>query len=92
MKRILYVSGKFTGTVVTLTDVSARKTIENQLKKSLFRTSHIIEFPPDPTFVIDNAGRVTAWNKAISELTGVRAEDIIGKGNYEYAIPFYGER
>jgi DNA-binding CsgD family transcriptional regulator len=25
-------------------------------------------------------------------MTGVKAKDMMGKGNYEYAIPFYGER
>ena len=33
-----------------------------------------------------------AWNHAMEELTGVRAKDIIGKGDYEYSLPFYGER
>ena len=52
----------------------------------------IINFLPDPTFAIDVQGRVIAWNKAIAELTGVQAKDIIGTGNYEYALPFYGTR
>jgi len=25
-------------------------------------------------------------------MTGVSAEDMLGKGDYEYAIPFYGQR
>ncbi len=52
----------------------------------------IIEHLPDPTFVINLEGKVIAWNKAIVEMTKVKAEDILGKGDYEYAIPFYGER
>jgi len=35
---------------------------------------------------------VIAWNRAIEVMTGIQAKDILGKGNYEYAIPFYGER
>ncbi|MGC8907695.1 MAG: PAS domain-containing hybrid sensor histidine kinase/response regulator [Desulfomonilaceae bacterium] len=92
LKRMLDVSGKFTGVVATLSDISARKMVENQLKTSLYSMNQIIEFLPDPTFVIDNTGRVTAWNRAVAELTGVRAAEMIGKGNYEYAAPFYGER
>jgi PAS domain S-box-containing protein len=58
------------------------------------RTFHdaIIDFLPDATFVIDLDGRVIAWNKAIEALTGVPAESMLGKGNYEYALPFYKER
>ena len=32
------------------------------------------------------------WNRAIEELTGIAAKEIIGKGNYEHALPFWGER
>jgi len=35
---------------------------------------------------------VIAWNQAIENMTSVKAEEILGKGDYEYAIPFYGER
>jgi signal transduction histidine kinase/DNA-binding NarL/FixJ family response regulator len=52
----------------------------------------IINFLPDPTFVIDRKGTVIFWNRAIEEITGVKADRIIGKGDYEYALPFYGER
>lgn len=50
----------------------------------------IIEFLPDATFVIDQDKRVIFWNRAIEEMTGVPKVDIIGKGDYAYAVPFYG--
>ena len=56
------------------------------------RLANIINFLPDATFVINKEGRVIAWNRAIEKLTGTRAEQILGKGDYEYALPFYGER
>lgn len=52
----------------------------------------IIQFYPDATMVIDNHGKVTAWNRAMEEFSGVKVEEIIGKGDYEYALAFYGER
>lgn len=52
----------------------------------------IIDFLPDATFVIDRGGKVIAWNRAIEEMTGVKKEDILGKGDYAYAIPFYGNK
>ena len=54
--------------------------------------SGIIDFLPDATFVIDSDGKVIAWNRAIETMTGVKKEDILGKGNYEYALPFYKKR
>ena len=56
------------------------------------RLTDIIDFLPDPTLVIDEASRVIAWNRAMEQMTGVAARDMLGKGDYEYAIPFYGER
>jgi len=52
----------------------------------------VIDFLPDPTFAIDLQGRVTIWNRAMEKLTGVKAGDMTGKGDHEYALPFYGER
>ena len=63
----------------------------DQLQASHQRLADIINFLPDPTFVIDDRGRVTAWNRAIEEMTGVSARDILGRGDYSYAVPFYGK-
>ncbi|NPV43627.1 MAG: PAS domain S-box protein [Firmicutes bacterium] len=73
-------------------DITDRKEAEDLSKELMVRLDQIIESLPDATFVIDNKGRVIAWNKAIEEMTGVNKKDILGKGNYEYALPFYGER
>lgn len=52
----------------------------------------IIDFLPDATMVINDKGEVVAWNKAMELLTGVKAKHMLGKGNHEYALPFYGKR
>jgi PAS domain S-box-containing protein len=62
------------------------------LVQSQRRLSDIIEFLPDATLVIDEDGKVIAWNRAIEAMTGIKAEAMLGRGDYEYAIPFYGER
>jgi PAS domain S-box-containing protein len=56
------------------------------------RLADIINFLPDATLVIDSVGKVIAWNRAIEEMTGIPADQMIGRGNHEYALPFYGER
>jgi PAS domain S-box-containing protein len=62
------------------------------LRESEHRLNDIINFLPDATFVIDLEGRVITWNKAIEEMTGVGAGEMLGKDNYAYALPFYKER
>ena len=71
--------------------LSKRRT-EAALTETEKRLGDIIDFLPDATFAIDREGRVIAWNRSVEELTGVRADEIIGKGRYAYAEPFYGER
>ncbi len=76
----------------TLEDISERRRAEAERRATERLLRDVFDFLPDPTLVIDRAGRVTAWNRAMEELTGVAAADILGKGDYEYALPFYGER
>ncbi|MCF8131127.1 MAG: PAS domain S-box protein [Deltaproteobacteria bacterium] len=83
--------------MVILNDITAAIEAEALLKKEhqvleQQRLSQIIDFLPDATMVIDTEGKVIAWNRAIEQMTGVQAEDMLGKGDYEYAVPFYGER
>ena len=73
-------------------DITERKAAEEALQESQRRFQDIIDFLPDATLVIDQGGKVIAWNRAIEAMTGVKAQDILGKGDYEYALPFYGER
>lgn len=62
------------------------------LGKSPVPLDRLIDFLPDPTFAIDTNGTVILWNKALEDIWGVRSQDMLGKGNYEFAIPFYGYR
>ncbi|HEX7505075.1 MAG TPA: PAS domain S-box protein, partial [Syntrophales bacterium] len=78
--------------VASLMDITVRKQAEERLKESERFLTDVINFLPDATFVIDSDGKVIAWNRAIEEMTGMPATEMIGKGNYEHAIPFYGDR
>jgi PAS domain S-box-containing protein len=73
-------------------EIFERKRTEEALRESERRMSDIINFLPDATFAIDLEGRVIAWNHAIEEMTGTQADRVMGKGNHEYAVPFYGVR
>ena len=85
-------SGKIEGSFAFITDITENKHSEEALKGSQRQLADIINFLPDATLVIDINGKVIFWNHAIEEMTGIKASDMIGKGDYEYAIPFYGER
>ena len=80
------------GCVSLALEAEARHQAEAALHAAHDRINEIVEFLPDATFVIDPAGTVTAWNRAMEEMTGVPKAEMLGRGRHEYAVPFYGER
>ncbi len=78
--------------LTVIQDITEQKKIKDALVDSERRLMDIINFLPDATFAIDTEGRVIAWNKAMEELTGIKAVKILGKADREYSIPFYGRR
>jgi PAS domain S-box-containing protein len=76
----------------TAFDVTAVKEAQKQRIESEHRHSQVIGFLPDPTFAVDRQGRVIIWNHAMEKLSGIKAGDMLGKGDYEYSLVFWGER
>lgn len=71
-------------------EIIERKLAEEVLKNSVTRLADLVNFMPDAMFAIDLEGKIIIWNHAAEELTGVKAADMLGKGDHEYAIPFCG--
>src|SRR5512137_276248 len=84
--------GTISGAIETIRDITDRKRAEQEIVRSHRSLADIISFLPDATFAINKEGVVITWNKEMEELTGIPAASMIGKGNYEYSLPFYNER
>jgi len=84
--------GHLIGAIETIRDITDRKQVEEQLRDSQRQLADIIESLPDATGVVDSEGKIIYWNRAMEDLTGFPSESMVGKGNYEFAIPFYGYR
>ncbi len=82
--------GNVTGIIGFELDITKRIEAQEELRNAHKELQGILEFLPDATFVIDRDKKVIAWNRAIEGMTGVRKADIIGKGDYAYAVSFYG--
>ncbi|WP_245574419.1 diguanylate cyclase [Desulfovirgula thermocuniculi] len=65
--------------------------LPEKLVEKLDLLERIIDFLPDATLAIDREGKVLVWNRAMEEMTGIRKEEILGRGKYAYAVPFYGK-
>jgi PAS domain S-box-containing protein len=65
---------------------------KKQMKDYVTELSESVEHVQYPVFAIDVAGKVIAWNRAIVKLTGVDAEDMIGRNAYAHAEVLVGEK
>ena len=63
--------------------------IERELIESEEAVSQIIEGSTIPTFVIDRGHRITHWNTAMENLTGAKADAMVG--TTRQSTPFWGE-
>ncbi|NLO21305.1 MAG: PAS domain S-box protein [Syntrophomonadaceae bacterium] len=83
--------GQKQGLIFLIQDISS-KLPQPALLETQNQMSEILDSLPDPTMVVDKQGQLMVWNKAAEDITGIKAQDIAGKSNYEYALPFYGYR
>lgn len=63
-----------------------------RLKKAEQSLKGLVQYLPDATLAINMEGKVVAWNEAMEELTGIKADEMLGKGDYEYSLAFYDSR
>ncbi len=59
-------------------DITVRKRAENVIKEGETRLAQIVQGNSLPAFVIDEDHRVTHWNNACENLTGIPAANLIG--------------
>jgi PAS domain-containing protein len=84
-------SGAALCTIFYCIGITDKKRLEKNLGMVQEQFRHAIEFLPDPTLIIDNEGIVIAWNNAMEQLSGKSAGEMLGMGDYAYALPFHGE-
>jgi len=70
-------------------DITDRKLAEEALRESEQRLQSIIQGSPIPAFVILKDHSVIYWNRALEELSGIRAQDVVGTMGQWRA--FYGK-
>ncbi|WP_319642278.1 PAS domain S-box protein [Methanovulcanius yangii] len=89
---IINSGGEVEKIAVVKRDVTERKEYESGLTSTISRLTDIIDFLPEATFVINSDSEVMAWNRAMEQLTGIPKEEILGRGDQSYSVPFYGTR
>jgi len=75
--------------IVIIRNITQRKVAEEALRESERRLESIIQGSPVPTFVIGKDHQVIYWNKALEELTRLKAAEMVGTSRHWSA--FYSE-
>ncbi len=83
---------RYYGRVWYFRDISARKRAEMALVESERLSRTIVNGSPIPAFIIGKDHSVIHWNKALEELSGIQAEELVGtrqhwKAFYRYERP-----
>ncbi|MEM5794204.1 MAG: PAS domain-containing protein [Candidatus Aenigmatarchaeota archaeon] len=71
--------GKLIGKLVVISDLTEKKEMEEEIKKSEEKYRDLFELAVDPIVILDRKGRFIEINKKVEELLGYKKEDLIGK-------------
>jgi diguanylate cyclase (GGDEF)-like protein len=74
--------GHLMGVIETLEDITDRMNTAEALKESEQRLKTVLEGSPIPTFVIGRDHKVLYWNKALEEMSGIKAEEVVGTNQH----------
>jgi two-component system CheB/CheR fusion protein len=67
------------GAVLTFTDITALKKLEQTLRDNEARLPRLFDSMPVMVAALDDLGKLVAWNKECERVTGYAAADILGK-------------
>jgi two-component system, NtrC family, sensor kinase len=82
--------GAYLGVRGSFRDISQDKLLEGMLEEQRQFAESLMENTSTPLFVIDTSHRIIIWNRAIAELTGLPARDMLGTDRQWQ--PFYPEK
>jgi len=63
-------------------DITERKMIMEELSIANQYLRDVIDFLPDPTFVVNPEGEVVFWNRCMEQMTGISKEKVLGRSNF----------
>jgi PAS domain S-box-containing protein len=92
IKPVFGADGQVCSAMCSSSEITQSQRAKRAATEAKQRLADIIDFLPIATMVLDGERRVTAWNHAMEEITGTPASELLGKGDHEYSIPFYGVR
>ena len=86
--RVTGPDGAFLGIRGSFRDISRYRELEDMLEEQRRFAESLLENTSTPIFVIDQSHLVIVWNRAMAELTGVPAGDVLGTDrHWQFVYP-----
>lgn len=71
--------GRVTAISTVCRDLTYLKTMQEDVRIKKRKLQEIIDFLPDPTFILDRNKNILGWNRALEVFSGVNRSDVLGK-------------
>jgi two-component system sensor histidine kinase/response regulator len=71
--------GRITGLIAVSNDITLRRSTEQELRRVVLQTEHLLASLTSILIGVDETGLVTAWSAAASRLFGKASVDVVGK-------------
>src|SRR3990170_4638079 len=84
------VQDMITGAVIAFRDITKRIRAEEAQRKSEQMLRNILRGSPIPAFVIDKNHKVLFWNEALEQLSGIKADVMVGTSHHWKTFYTYG--
>ncbi len=81
-------SGKIVAISTICRDITHIKSMQEEIRIKKKKLEEIIDFLPDPTFILDRNKNILGWNKAMEIFSGINRGDVLGKSCYPVLSPF----
>lgn len=78
---------QFIGMLIIITDISAQKNLEINLRQSEERHRDLFENANDIIYIIDTEARVTSMNRMAEQLLGFSETEMMGKASRQFFAP-----
>jgi PAS domain S-box-containing protein len=72
-------SGRTTGYVVVYREVTEREAVSNELRRTRAHLENLLDYANAPIIVWDPSFKITRFNHAFERLTGLKADEVIGR-------------
>ncbi len=84
---VLSPESEIVGVLIIITDITARRALENNLRRSEEKYRDLFENANDIIYIIETDGRIRSMNHKAEEMLGYTEEEMLGQSSHCFFVP-----